>query len=483
VPPAGLASLRKEPRRYVNATLHEGETVYTDVAVRLRGSAGSFRNVDDKAGLSLNFTRHEASSPFHGLRKFHLYNSVQDPSYFSEWLCGDLFRAAGVPAPRVAHAVVELNGRKLGLYTLVEGADRLFLSRYFQNTRGNLYGQSGGCEITDPIERMEGDGPLDRAELKRLAAAVQDPDPVRRLERMRRTLDLDRFLAFMALEVLFSHWDGYTFARHNYRLYHDRDTDRVVFLPHDLDQMMGDPNVPILPNVNGLVAQAVLKTPETRRLYRERFGHIFTNLFQVSVLTNRLNQAAARLLPAVREYNKELARDVENHVAGLRSRIVNRAQGIERQLRLPEPRPLRFEQGVARPGGWRKHDEPGSARLDQVKAADGTPALWISTARDTVASWRARVLLEEGRYRFEGRARAAGVAPTRDDRKGAGAGLRISGSEQPRRNELAGDAPWQTLAYEFSAGPLEEVELVCELRATKGEVWFDLASLRLVRLR
>ena len=39
------------------------------------------------------------------------------------------------------------------------------------------------------------------------------------------------------------------------------------------------------------------------------------------------------------------------------------------------------------------------------------------------------------------------------------------------------------IAAEFTAPELEqEVELVCELRASGGEAWFDAASLKLTRL-
>jgi hypothetical protein len=35
------------------------------------------------------------------MEKFHLNNSVQDPTFMTELICGELFRQAGVPAPRV----------------------------------------------------------------------------------------------------------------------------------------------------------------------------------------------------------------------------------------------------------------------------------------------------------------------------------------------------------------------------------------------
>ena len=76
------------------------------------------------------------------------------------------------------------------------------------------------------------------------------------------------------------------------------------------------------------------------------------------------------------------------------------------------------------------------------------------------------------------------MVATRDEKKGEGAGIRISGSQQPRNNKLFADSPWQKLEYEFAVTDLsDEIDLVCELRASQGEVWFDVESLKLVRLK
>jgi hypothetical protein len=90
-----------------------------------------------------------------------------------------------------------------------------------------------------------------------------------------------------------------------------------------------------------------------------------------------------------------------------------------------------------------------------------------------------QVLLPAGKYRFAGRARAERVEPGNSE-SGIGAGVRISGDR--RANHLRGDADWTELAHDFDvASDGEMKELVCELRARKGEVWFDADSLRLQR--
>src|SRR5207249_5635427 len=139
--------------------------------------------------LTLNFDRFLEHQRFHGIDKLALNNSVQDPSYLTEALCGELFLAAGVPTPRATHARVELNGRDLGFYVLKEGFDRTFLRRHFQNVNGNLYDGGFLREITEPLERISGEGDVpNRADLKALAAAALEPNHSLRLERLEQVL-------------------------------------------------------------------------------------------------------------------------------------------------------------------------------------------------------------------------------------------------------------------------------------------------------
>src|SRR5262249_40553874 len=76
-----LESLRADARKYVKATLTEGDTSYADAGIHLKGAAGSFQGIDDKPGLTLNMDKFKADQLYRGMDKFHLANSVQDPSY------------------------------------------------------------------------------------------------------------------------------------------------------------------------------------------------------------------------------------------------------------------------------------------------------------------------------------------------------------------------------------------------------------------
>src|SRR5215470_4974149 len=54
-------------RTNVLATVREGKAVYTNVAVHLKGHLGSFRPVDSKPALTLNFNKEAKGQRFHGL--------------------------------------------------------------------------------------------------------------------------------------------------------------------------------------------------------------------------------------------------------------------------------------------------------------------------------------------------------------------------------------------------------------------------------
>ncbi|HZO84980.1 MAG TPA: CotH kinase family protein [Verrucomicrobiae bacterium] len=464
-----MDSLRRDARKYVPATFRDGDTVYTNIAIRLKGAAGSFRPVDDRPALTLNFDKYVDGQKFHGLDKMHLNNSVQDPSYMTELICGELFVAAGVPAARTSHARVELNGRDLGLYVLKEGFDKTFLKRHFKNASGNLYDGGFLREITEPLEMDSGDG-KDYADLKALARAAQESDPSARWAALEKVLDVERFVTYMAMETITWDWDGYPMKHNNYRVYAEPSPGKIVFLPHGMDQMFWEPQGTIFPNFDGLVARALITTPEGRRRYRDKIGILLTNVYDIAKITNRIHEVHARLRPVV-------GRRLDGTIADLRNRIVARADSIAQQLAIPEPKPLVFDaNGEATISAWSPKTEMGQAQL--TKDSEGLKIKVLQTGH-TVASWRSRVSLEPGAYRLIARAQSASLAPVRDN-KGEGAGIRISGTQQARGNKVVGTSPSKDLAFDFNA-PGGEIELICELRATRGEVAFALPSLKLSR--
>ena len=291
-----------------------------------------------------------------------------------------------------------------------------------------------------------------------------------------RGADVDHF--FMAMEVMLCHQDGYTYATHNYRIYHDLDTGKMVFFPHDMDQMIGEAGLPITVRSGASVPRAVMRSAEGRTRYRERFSYLFTNVFQPSSLTARIDQYVSGVAPALREHSPRLAAEFQAGARNLKERIRNRAAGIEKQL-MPA-KPLVFDNEVAQIQTWRKHNRQENAAMSEV-SADGRQALKISCEDGPcTASWRTTVLLDPGRYRFSGRARLTGVLPRTDIPK---SGVFLREAHSQRNAGFSADTDWKSLHQEFSIEENQrETVLVCEFVALKGEVLFDKDSLRLERL-
>jgi DNA-binding transcriptional MerR regulator len=479
--------MRGQPqeRPEVLATVREGQTVYTNVAVHLKGAAGSFRPFDDKPALTLNFRKHAPGQRFHEYSKISLNNSVQDATYLCEVLCRELCLAAGVPVPRADWATVLINGRDLGLYVLLEGADKDFLRRHFKNVKGNLY-DGGFCQDVNPnLEVSSGEKREDRSDIQRLLEVVGEPDPKALWPRLGGVLDLERFVSLLAFEVLTCHWDGYALNRNNYRLYHDPDSDRMVFIPHGLDQMFGLPvrerrssvDSSIQPLMKGVVARAVMRTPEGCELYLERLEALRDGLLQEEALLRRVRELQRRIRPTLEAYDPAWAGRHDAEVATLCSHISMRIRSVDEQLRMPRE-PFAFApDGTASLTNWTETYVPRTARffLDQVEEEGRTLLRIAALSQGGSASWRFRALLEPGRYRFEGRARASAQAV------GSRVSLRISGSPSRSGRVVAG-TEWVPLAYDFETeGALSDVTLVCEFTGARGEVWFDASSLRLVR--
>ena len=484
----GLAKLRnyqwqmgsQNEREAVPVTVREANTTYTNVALHLKGAAGSFRSIEDQPALTLNFDKFSPGRRFHGLQKLSLNNSVQDPTYATEQLCRELFLKAGIPVPRATHARVELNGRDLGLYVLVEGWDKQFLKRYFKNPNGNLYDGGFVKDINAELTTNAGDPKNQKDRLALEDAATQTNLNVR-VDRLEKTLDLDRFLSYLALEVMLWDWDGYPMNRNNWRLYHDTDQDKMIFLPHGMDQMFWKPEGSLLPPMQGLVAKAVLDIPAYRDRYFARVKELRRTVFDVAAMTNRVREITAKIQPILAKKGADTVAEHQSVVDHLCAAIATRGRSIDEQLEHPIE-PLKFDaEGLARISVWQAKPDFGHPTLKREITGGAKESLKLGTVQgSSVGAWRAKVWLGPGRYRLEGQIKTDGIVGDPGDPR-AGAGFR-TGNSRPEKYVL-GTSDWKPIDSEFSVkDPLVEIQVFCDFRGAEGQAWFDLESLHLKRL-
>ena len=325
VSPASFAALKEGNRAYVRATVREGDVTWRDVGIRLKGHV-TFQPIDRKPGLALKFNEFVSGQDFHGLSKVMLNNCAQDASYLREPLAAQLFHDAGLPAPRAMHARVQLNGRELGFYVLVEGLNKSFLKHAFKDAGGNLY-EGEAKDIDERLNQENGDD-LSQKDLKTLAEAARAPATAR-MQKFRALLDVDEFATFVAMEMLTASIDGYTFQKNNYRVYHHPKTDHLVFLPHGLDATFGSAG--FQPPQNSLLVKSLWELPEFQKQYRARLGELATKVWNVTVLTNRVSAMTAKLIAAAPD--RAVARQIDDESKKLGYRIAQQQQLLMTELK------------------------------------------------------------------------------------------------------------------------------------------------------
>ncbi len=326
--------LKKDPRKYVRANFTDGSKGIGDIGIHLKGAAGSFRGFEDKPALTMNIDKFTKHQRYRDLDKIHANNSVQDPSFCNELICGELARMMGIPAARTTHTVVELNGKKKGLYIVKEGFNKTFLKQYFKNISGNLYDGGFLQDIDGELYQNAGSEGLDKREdLKALVKACREGDPKKRFEEVSKLLEMDRFISMMVFDALCAHWDGYTSQKNNYRLYHDPDTNKITFFVHGMDQMFQRTDWSIWPATNGMVSRVIWETEEGKKRYEARLREVVAKYFKTDWMHRRIDEVVSRVKPfAEKEMDKNTANDFESNAKNFKQAIKSRVEFVEKEL-------------------------------------------------------------------------------------------------------------------------------------------------------
>lgn len=481
VSPEELGKLLADGRKFVRCTVRENnKIIYKDIGIKLKGAAGSYREFSDKPALTLRCLKFGEKKTFHGLEKFHLNNSVQDDTYLNEFIGSEFSRSAGIPTPRVTHARVWLNGRDVGLYVLKEGFDELLISRYYKNAKGSLY-DGGFCQDVDAeLEKDAGRDEKDRSDLVNLCAAARIADPAARFEELPKYIDIPVFIKFCAVELMLGHWDGYNQSHNNYRLYFDDLSNKAYFLPHGMDQILGDSSASVLDIPGSIVSSAVMKNPKWRAEFRKKLKELLP-LFASEKLINKIDEAAARLHTVLSEINADEAKAHAERVKDLKLRIAARAESIKNQNNEPDPKPLAFSGSIPKMiKNWRPASESEDAKLAEIQQ-NGEHFLAIECGKSAscVASWRANVYLQKGKYKFTAMAKTEGLVPLAGDPPG---GVKLRRSGAPAQMQISTSEKLTELSFTFEVTEIaDHVELVAEARSSKGKAFFKLESMRLAR--
>jgi spore coat protein CotH len=220
------------------ATVTIDGNVFENVDIRKKGFLGSLSA--GRPAIKLNLDTHEPGRRYESLQRFTLNNDRQDPSHTHQCITYQMFRDAGLPAPRCHFARVRLNGQDLGIYSSVESVKRHFLRRNFGNDDGNLY----EAQVADFGDNTKENFQLklehlvpDRSDLDGVVDALKANDATLP-DLLGQVLDIDQFIDFWAMETMMGHWDGAAGNANNFLIYHDPDSNLFHHIPWGTDGAM-----------------------------------------------------------------------------------------------------------------------------------------------------------------------------------------------------------------------------------------------------
>lgn len=285
----------------------DGQTL-ENVAIRKKGFLGSLSRT--RPSIKLNFDTHEEGRTFKTLKRMTLNNDRQDPSHTHQCMAYDLFRAAGLVAPRCNLAHVYINGEDLGIYSHVESIKKPFLERNFGNKSGNLYEAQVadfGSQLNQRFELKTNKKTNDRSDLDDLADVLKLTDD-EFLTQIRQHIDVDEFINFWSVETLIGHWDSATGNTNNYYMYHNPDDGLFHFIPWGTDSTFtkGHPfkpnSAPLYKNLS--LAKRLYDIAETRNQYFSTINELLTENWVEEDLISQLEKIQQLTLNSKDNYNE-----------------------------------------------------------------------------------------------------------------------------------------------------------------------------------
>jgi len=243
---------------WVPCTVNYNGHQWLHVGIRFKGNSSlksTWRNGIYKLPLRLDFDQFENSYPeiydqrFYGFQKLSLSSGWKDASLMREKITADIFREAGVPAPRTAFYRVYVEHGDgpvyFGLYTLVEIPSTPMFRTQFSGAGGNLYKpekENATFSVYNETSfgKATNEGEADFSDVRSLYEALHadrtDAEAWRR--GLEATLNVPEFVRWLAVNTVIQNWDTYGVMSHNYYLYNDPETGLLNWIPWDNNEAL-----------------------------------------------------------------------------------------------------------------------------------------------------------------------------------------------------------------------------------------------------
>jgi spore coat protein H len=321
-----------EPRKlsfdYVEADVEiDGQKIY-DIGLRYNGQESYLMARNEKRPFKLDFNHFVKGLRFRALTKLNLDNNASDPTGIRQALAFELFREAGVPAPRTAFTRVYVTvpglweNKLLGLYTLSEPTDERYLRHNFGTRDGALLKPEG---VNSLRYRGEDWGAYEKplnvrsSEVKtnesrhiiRFLHLLETANDTEFADAVGHYVDLQEFARFLAVYAIIADFNSILAMDQNYLIYLSPEWNKLFWLPWDTDRAFGAFNTAGSPEqrVNlslqrpyvgrNPLLERLLRVDEFERLYRKELLRLTETVFKPEKLFKRIDELAALLRPEI----------------------------------------------------------------------------------------------------------------------------------------------------------------------------------------
>jgi spore coat protein H len=234
-----------------------------------------------------------------GHRFYVISAQYGDPTGLNPFIGFHAFAQAGLQTPHVEAAALYLNREYRGLYFLIEPIDEDFfrkrgqrLGSFYEATRANAhFSFAGGYDVRLGFEN-QGETRTYFGDLERIIEALDGSTADELPSRLEPLLDVESYLSYLAVSVLFHNYDGYF---NNFRMHRQRPTDRFTFIPWDVDHLLeSHPTRSTIWGANEL-SQKLLAVPAYRQRYRQILLELMDQKLTPESLDELLDETAAKI--------------------------------------------------------------------------------------------------------------------------------------------------------------------------------------------
>ena len=185
------------------------------------------------------------------------WNKLYDATYLKESYAYEVYRSEGVLAPQCNIGVLDWSGARMGIYTVEEPVDKVFIERYVseEDAGGDLYKlgwTNEGATFTNTNSigvEDEDKGQFFVYDLKTNKKKSNHEDLINLIntlnsgsvtkESFASVVDVDNFLKFAAVSYFMGNPDDLRNNYNNCYVYFLKSSGKAIFIPYDFDRCLG----------------------------------------------------------------------------------------------------------------------------------------------------------------------------------------------------------------------------------------------------